>query len=151
MTRLWTIPPQRFKMNAQHFVPITDELSALLETIPRWTQGDHLFSSTSGAQPVRFNDRAIDKAARRRLGAELPWSLHDIRRTVRTRLSALRVPDPVAEMVIGHSRKGMARVYDQHKYLDEMREACAAWAGLLRSIVTPPPPNVVPLKARKGS
>ena len=147
--QLWTIPPQRFKMNAQHFVPVTDELSALLETIPHWTQGDHLFSSTSGAQPVRFNDRAIDKL-REAVGAELPWSLHDIRRTVRTRLSALRVPDPVAEMIIGHSRKGMARVYDQHKYLDEMREACAAWAGLLRSIVTPPPPNVVPLKARKG-
>ena len=63
--QLWTIPPQRFKMNAQHFVPVTDELSALLETIPHWTQGDHLFSSTSGAQPVRFNDRAIDKLRER--------------------------------------------------------------------------------------
>lgn len=147
--QLWTVPAARFKMNSQHFIPITDELAAVLATLPRWTRGDHLFSTSSGEQPIRFNDRATDKL-RGAVGAELPWSLHDIRRTVRTRLSALRVPEPVAEMIIGHSRKGMARVYDQHRYLDEMREACVAWVGLLRSIVTPPPPNVVPLKARKG-
>jgi integrase len=147
--RLWTIPAARFKMNAQHFVPVTDELAALLETIPRWTQGDHLFSSTSGAKPVRFNDRVVTKL-RAPVGAELSWSLHDIRRTVRTRLSALRIPEPVAEMVIGHARKGLQRVYDQHRYLDEMREALQAWGMLLRGIVEPPPPNVVPLGARKA-
>ena len=29
----------------------------------------------------------------------------------------------VAEMVIGHGRKGLQRVYDQHRYVEEMREA----------------------------
>ena len=29
----------------------------------------------------------------------------------------------VTEMVIGHGRKGIQRVYDQHSYEDEMREA----------------------------
>ena len=42
--------------------------------------------------------------------------LHDIRRTVRTRLSSLRVSERVAEMVIGHGKKGLARVYDQHEF-----------------------------------
>jgi hypothetical protein len=53
-------------------------------------------------------------------------------------------------MVIGHAKKGLARVYDQHRYLDEVREALEAWGGLLRSIVEPPPPNVVPLGVRKA-
>jgi integrase len=145
--RLWTVPAERFKMNAQHFIPITDALMEVLATLPRWTQGDYLFSSTSGAKPVRFHDRSTDKL-RKAVAAELPWSLHDIRRTVRTRLSALRVPEPVAEMIIGHARKGMARVYDQHRYLDEMREAAEAWAALLHAIIEPPPPNVVPLSSR---
>jgi hypothetical protein len=48
-------------------------------------------------------------------------------------------------MVIGHARKGLARVYDQHKYLDEMREALELWATMLTSIVEPPPKNVVKL------
>jgi hypothetical protein len=39
---------------------------------------------------------------------------------MRTHLSALQVPDAVAEMVIGHGRKGLQRVYDQHQYGDDL-------------------------------
>ena len=65
---------------------------------------------------------------------------------MRTRLSSLRVSERVAEMVIGHGKKGLARVYDQHEFADEMREALELWAGRLRSIVSPPPANVVSLQ-----
>ena len=66
---------------------------------------------------------------------------------MRTRLSSLRIPDVVCEMVIGHGRKGLQRVYDQHTFQDEMREALEAWAVRLQLIVNPPPPrqNVVQL------
>ena len=80
-----------------------------------------------------------------------PWRVHDLRRTVRSHLSALQIPDHVAEMVLGHGRKGLQRVYDQHRYEDELREALTRWAGRLRSIVTPPPANVTPLKRRRAS
>ena len=66
---------------------------------------------------------------------------------MRTRLSSLRVVDAVAEMVIGHGRKGIQRVYDQHQYLPEMKEAFDAWAARLRSIVEQPSSNVVSLRA----
>jgi hypothetical protein len=46
-------------------------------------------------------------------------------------------------MVIGHGKRGLGRVYDQHRYLDEMREALELWAARLRDIVVPPPENVV--------
>ena len=38
---------------------------------------------------------------------------------VRTRLSSLRIADEVAEMVIVHGRRGIQRVYDLHRYVDE--------------------------------
>jgi hypothetical protein len=63
------------------------------------------------------------------------WVVHDIRRTVRTRLSSLRVPDRVAELVIGHGGKGLQRVYDQHSYESEMREALELWASLLKDVI----------------
>jgi integrase len=156
--RLWTVPAERFKMNAEHFVPLTDDLIALLGTVPRWRRGDHLFTTTDGEKPVfGFSSKAkarLDKAMRAELNNETPpWTLHDIRRTVRTRLSALRIKELVAELVIGHGRKGMGRIYDQHRYLDEMREALDAWAALLRSIVNPPPVaagNVVPLAKKRA-
>ena len=55
--------------------------------------------------------------------------IHDLRRTVRTRLSALKVDHSIAEMVTGDGKKGLDRVYDQHKFLDEMRDALELWAG----------------------
>jgi hypothetical protein len=61
-------------------------------------------------------------------------------------LSELRIPEHVAELAIGHARKGLARIYDQHRYQEEVREALTLWAARLRSIVSPPPPNVVSLR-----
>jgi hypothetical protein len=49
-------------------------------------------------------------------------------------------------MVIGHGKKGLSRIYDQHQFADEMREALDAWAAKLRTIVDPPPANVVALR-----
>jgi hypothetical protein len=68
-----------------------------------------------------------------------------LRRTVRTRLASLRVPDTVAELVIGHARQGLAGVYDRHSYLEEKREALDLWAARLRDIVNPTPDNIIPL------
>ena len=86
----------------------------------------------------------------KQLGREANWQLHDLRRTVRTRLAGLGVPDTVAEQIIGHGRKGLARVYDQHQYEAEQRDALERWAARLRSIVTPPPENVVPMERARA-
>jgi integrase len=149
--KVWTIPPERFKSNATHTVPLTDEVIDILESLPRFVGGDHVFSTTGGAKPINGFSKAksrLDGLIAEKLGAEPPpFVIHDLRRTVRTRLSSLRIPEPVAEMVVGHGRKGLARVYDQHQYAAEMREALEAWAARLRSIVDPPPDNVVQLRA----
>jgi hypothetical protein len=132
-----------------------------LDTLPRWKAGDYLFS-TDGRKPFNGFSKSKERldaqmllswrALGRVQGIERDaldegWTHHDIRRTVRTRLSALRVPEQVAELVIGHAKRGLARIYDQHEFIDEMREALAAWNTLLASIVSPPPSNVVPMRS----
>jgi len=160
--QLWTVPSERFKSDAVHTVPLSDDALVLLKTLPRWKAGDFLFSSNGGVKPVNGFSKAkarLDarmlltlKALARKRGDDprnvllQPFVLHDLRRTMRTRLSALRIVDEVAEMVIGHGRKGIQRVYDQHQYLPEMREALDRWAALLHRI-TEQPSNVVPLFA----
>jgi integrase len=129
-------------------VPLSSDAVALLAALPRFANDDFLFSTTMGKTPVNGFSKAKARLDKLIKGEMTGWVLHDLRRTVRTRLSSLRVPEPVAEMVIGHARKGLARVYNQHQYLDEMREALELWAGRLRDIVTPPPANVVKLKAK---
>jgi integrase len=147
--KLWTIPPQRVKAAAPHVVPLTEDVIAILKTLPRFQRGDHLFSTTFGRQPVNGFSKAkvqLDEAMRAELRAELPpFVIHDVRRTMRTGLSALPVPDLVRELVIGHTKPGLHRVYDQHAYLDEKRRALELWAGRLRDIVEPATGNVVKL------
>jgi integrase len=164
--KLWEVPPERFKSDASHLVPLTDEACRILEALPCFREGDHLFSTTLGEKPVNGYSKAkarLDRHMRAILRAlarkrrddpskvELrPFIVHDVRRSVRTRLSGLRVPDTVAEQVIGHGRRGIQRVYDQHQCLEEMREALSLWAGRLRSVVEPAPANVVALRAGEG-
>ncbi len=67
------------------------------------------------------------------------FTLHDLRRTFRTRLSALGVSDTVAELAIAHARKGLQRVYDQHAYASELRDAFERWDRELTRILAQQP------------
>jgi hypothetical protein len=73
--------------------------------------------------------------------------LHDVRRSVRTHLSALPVPELVRELVLAHAKPELHKIYDQWSYLDEKRQALDLWAARLMRIVDPPADNVVALRA----
>lgn len=159
--KLWTIPASRMKSDAAHVVPLTDQALEVLATIPHFKRGDFLFSTTLGEKPVSGFSKAknrldkrmgwILKALARRRGENAgrvklaPFVLHDLRRTMRTGLSALPVPDLVRELVIAHRKPGLHKVYDQHAYLDEKRHALELWGKRLRDVVQPAPANVVKL------
>jgi integrase len=151
---LLTVPPERFKSDATHLVPLANDSMAILGTLPRFTKGDHLFSFSYGVNPVGSLSDAkarLDRLMAEELGAPPePWQIRDLRRTVRTGLATCRVPDVTAELVIGHGKKGLQRVYDQHMYIEEMSEAAELWASRLRDIVRPPPENVVELERARG-
>ena len=75
--------------------------------------------------------------------------LHDIRRTMRTHLSALPITDRVRELVIAHAQPGLHKVYDQHAYLEpEKRHALELWAARLPDSIVAPAQgaNVVALR-----
>jgi hypothetical protein len=40
----------------------------------------------------------------------------------------LKVPALVAELCLGHTKKGIIAVYDHYEYREEKREAFAKWA-----------------------
>lgn len=130
--RLWQLPASRMKAGAPHMVPLSDLAMSIVGELPQ--DGSYLFQATRNTTHISGFSRA-----KRRLDATVgdmpPFVIHDLRRTVRTRLSQLRVRYEVAEMVIGHGKKGLARVYDQHEYRDEIREALDLWAVELMNIV----------------
>ena len=165
--RDWTIPAARMKGKngsaRAHLVPLTGDSLAIFGSLPTFTKGPYLFSTTFGKSPVWIGSRVkeridremlrILKALARKRGKSRieiksvtleHWTNHDIRRTVRTNLSALkncygqRIADDVKEAVIAHKKPGIKGVYDKYEFADEKFEALELWAERLREIVLPP-------------
>jgi integrase len=118
--RIWAIPAVRMKSDAAHVVPLSPAAAELFAALPSFTKGDHLFSTSFGLKPVngfakakvRLDELMLDElremAAKRgddpdKVKLE-KWVIHDLRRTGRTHLSALPIPDLVRELVIAHTK-----------------------------------------------
>ena len=153
--RLLTIPAERMKGDAPHTVPLTDDALRIIEALPRFGDGDYLFSATREARPInaftrpktRLDRLMLEELRRDHPEAELPpFTIHDVRRSMRTGLSALPIPGLVRELVIGHAKPGLHKIYDQFAYLDEKRHALELWAARVRSLIEPPPDKVIPLR-----
>ena len=134
----WTIPAgRRGKTATAHTVPLTNTALAILAEAKG--RPEHVFN----ARGRPLGPGALAKAVRRcaeALGSTEAaswghWRPHDLRRTMRTGLAAAGVGDVVAEMAIGHTRKGIAAVYDLHRYEAEKRAAMEAWERRLLRIV----------------
>ena len=142
---VWTIPPERFKSNCRHVVQLSDQAMQLINELPR--RGEHLFT-INGRQPV--NAFAYGKKRLDQLMGVSNWRLHDLRRTLRTGLASLQIPDAIAELAIGHGpRDVLQRTYNLYQYRAELRDALQRWANKLRDLIEPPPPNVVKLPPQK--
>jgi len=139
--KVWAIPAaHRGKTGDDHVVPLTDTALALIKQ----AQGKaYLFERYKG-QPIDVN--ALSKAVlrcRAAIGNDTAnrWRPHDLRRTMRTGLAAAGVSETVAETTIGHVRKGIAAVYDQHRYTAEKRAALESWERRLLLIVNGESPD----------
>jgi integrase len=164
-----TIPASRMKGRdgkaVEHMVPITGALREVIASLPRIKNGPYLFSFKAGASPLTLAGqmkadldkrmlRTLKALARRRgddhQAVELPgWVNHDLRRTIRSGLAALRIPHNVAEAVLAHRPPGIVGTYDVHSYLDEKREALEAWAQHIAALANPEPAKVITLPRRR--
>jgi integrase len=114
-------------------------VTRILEALPRFNGGDFIFSTTFGRVPVSGFSKAkarLDALVAEELGRPIePFTIHDLRRTMRTGLSSLPIPDLVRELVIAHTKPGLHKVYDQFAYVEEKRRALELWEARVREIL----------------
>jgi integrase len=105
-----TIPAERMKGKVAHVVPLTARMQVLLSSLPRFA-GDYIFTTMSGRRPIsgyskmkaRLDNTVAEIAAE--AGARVGhFTIHDLRRTMRTGLAAAGVPVFDAELIIGHRK-----------------------------------------------
>jgi integrase len=157
--RLWTIPAsRRGKTDTPHSVYLTDtalqiiadageELTRLRARRKAPASGYVFEASPGKAIGNAALSRAVERA-HEALGAKMiepwgRWTPHDLRRTMRTALSACKVRPDIAELTIGHTKRGIVAVYDQHGFDDERRKALEAWERRLEAIVEGRDPDAV--------
>lgn len=157
--RWWTIPAsRRGKTDSAHSVYLTDAslriIAAAKEERDRLSHrrrerpSGHVFEAWPG-RPV--NNAALARAVERsrkticNRDAEIwgHWTPHDLRRTMRTGLSACKVRPDIAELTIGHTKRGIVAVYDQHGFEAERRAALEAWERRLMLIVAGRDPDAL--------
>jgi integrase len=148
----WTLKGERTKTGDPRIVPLPAMAVAMIAELPRFAAGDFVFSALHGRRPFtafsRMKARLDDKITALNGGVPLEqWGLHDLRRSMRTGLSALPIAPIVSELMIGHRQQGVAAIYDLHRYENEQRTGFEMWCVRLRAIVEPAPDNVVELRA----
>jgi integrase len=173
--KLWTIPRERTKNGLPQEVPLAPLALEIIAELPRKQDDegryyDHaMVSGHAGDRPIcefkgakrRLDTailmarKALEEAGENRNQAEpMPrWVLHDLRRSMRSGLSRLRIDAEIAERVIGHVPAGIRAVYDRHDFRDEKRAALERWAAHVIAVVDPgaaPAAEVVPLTNRRG-
>src|SRR5262249_1638164 len=112
-----------------HVVPLPDNAIAVLKQIPQRATREFVFGIGQGGFSGWSKSKAeLDKKA----NLKEPWTLHDLRRTVRTGLGKLGVQPHVAEAVLNHLPPKLIRTYDRNTYAAEKRDALDKWAAHLK-------------------
>jgi hypothetical protein len=62
---------------------------------------------------------------------------HDLRRTLRTGLSKLRVDRDIREAVLAHTRPGVEGVYDRYDFQAEKMDALERWTAYVQGLASP--------------
>lgn len=158
-TTTWLLPSERSKNALPHVLTLpplaVSQLPPRRDTRngePReliFGEGDGPFSGWS-----RCKERLDSRIAQANGGKPIaPWVLHDLRRTLVTRLNDLGVEPHVIEALVNHvggiAKAGVAGVYNRSAYGPQKRAALALWCDHVATLTggaTPEQGAVVPLR-----
>jgi integrase len=159
----WTVPGERTKNGATHVVPMSaparDLLRSFLPDGP--SEAKRVLAERRASSALALPglagafagwskskgtlDKAIIEARVKAAAAAatspaplVPWSVHDLRRTVATGMQRLGVRLEVNEAVLNHisgSRGGIAGIYQRYDWADEKRAALDIWAAHVVAVV----------------
>jgi len=132
---VWSLPGERTKNHRPHDVPLSATALAILADAPRWDGREFVFGRGSGPFSGFGHAKArLDKRA----GIQVPWRIHDLRRTFATGAARLGVTIEVVERAINHTSGtfgGIVGVYQRHDYAREKRDAMDRWAAHVKALV----------------
>jgi integrase len=123
-----TFPATLTKNKREHIFPLSNLAAEILRAVEvDTTRNDAFFFPARGKPSKPFNGWSKSKATLDKLCGVTGWTLHDLRRTYRTIHARIGTPPHIAERLVNHvsAQTDMERIYDQYRYLPELKLAVA--------------------------
>ena len=124
------VPADSMKMKRPHRVPISRQLKAVINELPK--RGEYVFYSASSANGhISLGCLALFL---KRIGYKDRLTAHGIRSVGRTWMAENKIPFDVAELCLAHSvGTQTVQAYNRTDLLDERREAMQKWCDYVDS------------------
>ncbi len=145
---IWTIPAENHKTgkkkNKAIVRPIIPEIIPYLKSVFALTpeECEFAFATGYGQRYVVVNKgfqisipQYINRNIKKAYGHEMDhWTVHDLRRTMRTHISGL-APPHVCEIMLGHALPQIWGTYDLYEYRESQAQAYSQWFHKLCAIL----------------
>lgn len=134
---IWTIPEENTKSYRQHEVPLSEMVKNILKNLkPITGKSDYVFESpVIEGQPLNSVKSTTEK-----IQAETSikdFRLHDLRRTVATKLEESLVDEIVIKKILNHKVDGVTgKHYQWYNYTDKKLQALNRWGWRVDSIIS---------------
>jgi len=149
---VWHLPAERTKTKSEIRIP-------LVAPVVEWFKELKVFAAGSGyvlpkrriakrSSKPHISPDTLNVALGRVTHSLAHFTIHDLRRTARSRLSELGISQEVAERALNHRMKGIAGVYNHHDYFEERKHALTLWADLLVALESGDDYNVLPIQGQ---
>ncbi|WP_374574165.1 tyrosine-type recombinase/integrase [Acinetobacter sp.] len=141
---IWIVPPENHKTGRKTkkpiIRPIIDSIKPYLVQAMELSEGsEYLFTADGSNKPLGETSHLtmpnnIFQWLKRHKSIDMEhWSVHDLRRTMRTNMSTIAQPH-VCEIMLGHALPKIWGTYDKHDYLEDQAVAYVKWVERLKLI-----------------
>jgi integrase len=128
------LPAERTKNSRPHDVPLSPQALAVLDDQPQRAGREFTFGDGAGGYSGFSSAKEkLDEAS-----GVADWTLHDLRRSMATRMADLGVQPHVIEAILNHvsgHKSGVAGVYNRSTYSTEKRAALDLWGTHIQMLL----------------
>ena len=131
----WTLPKERSKNHRAHTITLPPVALDIIRSVPRGER-DHLFGERAGSGFTGWSNAKTELD--RRLDGVAPWKLHDLRRSVATKMADIGIEPHHIEAVLNHysgHRRGPHGIYNKSAYERQVKAALVRWSEHLLVLV----------------
>lgn len=132
---VWHLPGSRAKNGDDIDIPLPQPVIEWIKEIRLFAGDSSWLIPARRAQTASHISRAtlnmVMPSVMKEMSGVEPFSIHDLRRTMRTQMAGLGIDPLIAERCLNHKIPGIEGIYNRHQYFNERKAALAQWADLL--------------------